>query len=106
MEKLKNIENLVFSILQDIKLARGDDYLLYYLVVKEYFNVNPSLGNIDEIPFAEIMCSHYRFGIPAYETVTRARRKIQADHPELKTEETARRRSKEEQKFRAYALQS
>ena len=106
MEKLKNIEKLVFSILQDIELTRGDDYLLYYLVVKEYFANNPSLGDIERIPFAEIMCEHYRFGFPAYETVTRARRKIQAEHPELKTEETARRRSKEEQRFRAYALQN
>lgn len=103
MEKLRNIEKLVYNILQEIRTARGDDYLLYYLVVREYFKANPSLGDIDRVPFAEIMCGHYRFGIPSYETVTRARRKIQANNPDLKTESVARRRKKEEQRFREYA---
>lgn len=103
MEKLRNIEMLVYNILQEIELARGDDYLLYYLVVKEYFENNPQLGDIDRVPFAEVMCGHYRFGIPSYETVTRARRKIQAAEPELKTESVARRRKQEEKRFREYA---
>ena len=103
MEKLRNIEKLVYNILQEIVAARGDDYLLFYLVVREYFNANPQLGDIDRVPFAEIMCGHYHYGIPSYETVTRTRRRIQAELPELKTESVARRRRKEEQKFRAYA---
>lgn len=103
MEKLRNIEKLVFDILQEIEAARGDDYLLYYLVVREYFKTNPSLGDVERVPFAEVMRGHYYFGIPSYETVTRARRKIQANNPELKTERVARRRRKEEQRFREYA---
>ena len=103
MEKLRNIEKIVYNILQEIDTARGDDYLLYYLVVREYFKANPKLGDIDRVPFAEIMCGHYYFGIPSYETVTRARRKIQADNPDLITERVSRRRRKEEQRFREYA---
>lgn len=103
MQKIKNVEKTVFEILKKCPYSRGDDYLLYYYVIGVYFERNPKLGNINRVSFASIMCDHYALGLPSYETVTRARRKLQAKHPELISKPDACRRRKAEKVFREYA---
>ena len=58
MNKIKKYENIVYEILSDFPITRSDDFLLYYLVVREHFNINPHLGDIEKRTFYEIMHAH------------------------------------------------
>lgn len=83
--------------------ARADDYILYHEVVREYFARNGLLTKFYNITFSEVMLFHERMFIPSYETVTRCRRKLQAEYPELKDVAAEITRGEAEKKFRAYA---
>lgn len=104
MQKIKSVERTVFEILKKYPYSRGDDYLLYYFVCEKFFKLN-QIGDINRISFAAVMCDHYALGIPSYETVTRARRKLQRQHPELISKPSALKRRKAEKVFRKYALE-
>ncbi len=103
MQRLKNIERLVLDILIYDPTARADDYILYHEVVREYFARNGLLAKFLDITFSEVMLFHDKLHIPSYETVTRCRRKLQAEYPELKDIAAEITRSEAEKKFRAYA---
>ena len=93
---LRRIQDIVeYQLKHDEGTRNSDDYL--YIKVLEY--VKP---NITQRPFAEVLQSD---SIPSYESVGRARRKIQAEKPWLKACEAVQRyRADNEQKYREYAL--
>lgn len=98
MSKIKKTEIIVKSILEDNKEARDDDFLLVSLVCRRYCP-----GIIGET-FTEVLAQHKRYGLPSFESITRARRKLQATHEELRGSEQVRRiRDEEEENFRDYA---
>ena len=97
MEKLQTTEKVVLEILETSPAARADDYVLMWLVC---YKTNPE---ICEKPFADVMYHHKSLGLPNWETVTRCRRKIQEKRPDLVAPETARKRRKEEDRYREYA---
>lgn len=97
MSRLQTIENVVLEILENSKAAREDDYVLMWLVCQK---VKPELC---EKPFADVMYHHKAMGLPNWESVTRARRKIQEKRPDLLSPEKARKRREEEERYREYA---
>ncbi len=96
MAKLEKFHNIVFEILQEKEETREDDFLLFYEVIKRI-----GLGNLR---LDYILTNHAILGIPSFETISRCRRKIQREHPELSGEAMRKIRKKEEMEFRAYAL--
>lgn len=97
MSKLHTIENIVLQILEENPQARQDDYIL---MVKVCEKTNPEILNR---PFELVMKTHF-FNLPNWESVTRCRRKIQANRPDLDTDITSRkRRRKREQEYKEYA---
>lgn len=75
MEKL---EEMVKKALMKNKSARENDHMLYIEVA---YMINPALVNIN---FVENFMEARRNGLPNFESVSRARRKIQEQNPELR----------------------
>ena len=94
--KLRNLEKTVEDILRKDKLARTDDcYLILEVVRKLYpFEVGKT--------FADVMFNAKYKGI-SFESITRARRKVQKKYPELKDEEVAEIRDIEQEEYREYS---
>lgn len=78
MTDMNTIYTLVKNILEDDTKARGNDMFLYLQVCK--------IKNLDAVaqPFYVVMQRSKELGLPSYESVSRARRKVQEDHEELK----------------------
>jgi len=97
-KKLIKTSILVKAILTECPATRYDDDLLY-LKVCQYFN--PS---IDKFPFGTVFTNLKIYDLPSYKSVERARRKIQAENPELAPGQKAKeKRVKAEKDFREFA---
>jgi len=94
--RLKNLEKVVKQILENDELARKDDcYLILEVIRKMYpFEVGKT--------FAQVMFHAKDKGI-SFESITRARRKVQKKFPELKDNEVAEIREAEQEEYREYA---
>lgn len=96
--KLNTTTMIVRNILESEPSTRNSDNLLFIEVVKKI--------NVDLIhrPLAEVMQNISAFNIPSIETVGRCRRKIQAEHPELRSKKYAQDcRAEREEEFREWA---
>ena len=95
MSRISKYENVVRYILTNYKATRSDDKLLYYWVLRE------------ERLFTGITLEEFLLrdeGYPNYDSISRIRRRLQAQFPELlpvKKEQI--RRQEAEEDFRAYA---
>lgn len=96
MARIAKIHNMVYGALVDEPASRGDDFVLILKVLENFVTTSMSLE--------AVMNNHAVLGIPSIETITRCRRKIQAEHPELTNEEIKEIREKEEKEFIDYAL--
>lgn len=97
MSDLKSITKIVKSVLEKDKASRGNDNLLY-LHVLECWGVNIFM------PMAEILSAQRELGIPPFESVRRARQKLQAKYPELRACEAVEdARAMNEEVYREYA---
>lgn len=78
MNDLDTLYNVVKTILENDVKARENDMFLYLQVCK--------LKNMDAVakPFYIVMQKAKELGLPAYESVSRARRKVQEEYEELK----------------------
>ena len=102
-KRLQGATEVVRSILKTDPKARNDDNLLYYLVLKSYGDKNGV--DIESMSIPRFLLNMREYGFPPFESVRRARQKLQHDYPELagyKTIEEKRR--KEEEVYRSYAL--
>lgn len=97
MSKLKEVENKVYEVLKTDPMARKDDFRLILQVFKKY---EPDIAISN---FANVMLGHNTLGLPAFESITRARRKIQATFPWLKDEDVADFRAIQEEEYKNYA---
>lgn len=87
MNKLYKVEEMVKEVLEEVPAARDDDFVL---LAHCYYKLNPEVVGT---PFNVVMLGHKEFGLPPFESITRARRKLQANNEELratKEVETAR----------------
>ena len=83
MRKLETIENEVKKILEKEPLARKDDMYLYYIYCTKY-------GVLNSKAFVQLFYSkNFRkeYNIPVFESVSRARRKLQQEYEYLKPEQ-------------------
>ena len=98
MAKLNKISNIVLRVLEENQEARKNDFVLYGYVCDK-------LGVITNFDFRTTLQNSFMFGLPSFESITRARRKLQAQYPELKDSRTAKIRAEEQEEYREFARQ-
>lgn len=102
MCKLKATTRLVKDILTKDERARNSDSFLYFLVLEEYSRQTGDA--IISMTVREFLLTMNKLGVPGFETVRRARQKIQAAYPELAAcDKVEAMRIVNEEKFKAYA---
>ena len=97
MSKLHTMEKVVLQALETQPETRKDDFLLMLAVCEN------TDADIIGTTFKEAMIHHKLLKIPNWKSVERARRKIQAQRPDLVEPDTAEERRKEEATYREYA---
>lgn len=98
MGSIKKTSDLVKKILIEHPETRSDNNLLYLKVCQE--KNSHFLG----LPFSVVMMHMEECGFPPFESVFRARRKIQKAFPELAADETTEYfRELKEEEFKKYA---
>lgn len=96
--KIDNVENLVKQALIKNKSARDDDHLLYIEVV---YIIDPGLVNVN---FMMNFKNARQLGLPPFESVSRARRKLQEKYPELRaTSKVENARKEKQMEFEEYS---
>lgn len=99
-----NTAKLVKSILAKYPETRDSDNLLYLRAIEVVARQNKSFGELQKMTVPHFLRNMQRLNLPHYDTVSRARRKIQANHPELRgTAEAGKRRSRLENEYRQFA---
>lgn len=78
---LYQTNKLVKEILENSKRARNSDTYLYLQVL---YKVGLLKGiDVNAMSVTEFLLKRNELGFPCYETCSRARRKVQEEHPEL-----------------------
>lgn len=85
--EIEKVETMVRNSLERNKSTREDDNLLYIDVI---YQINPAFVNVN---FLMNFKNARKLGLPAFESISRARRKLQSENENL-------RGSKENQKAR------
>lgn len=86
MEIIK-LYDLVKKLLQEKEELRGDDDLLYLTVIRivhPYWNNGRITTDIENATIGEFFTSRKSAKLPTFESVTRCRRKVQEEIPDLK----------------------
>lgn len=78
MNKLYKVEDTVKEVLKEVPAARDDDFVL---VAHVYYKLDPEIVGT---PFNIVMLGHKELGLPYFESISRARRKLQAEYEELR----------------------
>ena len=94
--RLRNLKKVVEGILRKSDLAREDDCYLILEVIRELYPFE--VGKT----FAQVMFNAKSKGI-SFESITRARRQVQKKYPELKNNEVAEIRDKEQDEYIEFA---
>jgi hypothetical protein len=98
MEIIK-LYDLVKKLLQEKEGLRGDDDLLYLSVCIKIFS-KTSYRNITEMSVGEFFRNRKEYGLPTFESVSRCRRKVQEERPDLKPcKKIQEARTKREEEF-------
>lgn len=95
--KIQNIEEYVIQALEEKPLTRQNDFVLYGAVLKR-------MGIDIMLPLAELFGNSKKYNLPAMESVTRARRKVQELRPELCDKDTVIYRQEKINDYIDYAL--
>ena len=102
MEIIK-LYDLVKKLLQEKEELRGDDDLLYLSVIRivhPHWNNAHINTNIENAPIGEFFKMRKSAKIPTFESVTRCRRKVQEERPDLKPcEKIQEARKEQEEEF-------
>lgn len=93
---MKDYSDIVEKILRAIPATRDDDHKLYVWVVSK---LKPELMNE---PFGRTFFDAISNGLPSYESITRARRKAQEKHPDLRGKAWEKRHAKENEYIRKF----
>lgn len=102
MNELKTTAALVKHILETNPQARNSDSYLYYQVIK--FEANQKSIDLRSLTVQEFLLCINQLGFTGFETVRRARQKIQAQYPELAANKSvSAARMENEKDFRAFA---
>lgn len=93
---MKDHLTLVENILRAHPVTRDDDFRLY---VWACFMIKPELMHMK---FEQAMWFHDENGLPSYESITRARRKLQEQIPELRGKKYKERQARQEEYINKY----
>lgn len=93
------LETLVHEVLTKYPSTRDDDFIL---VLETYKELCPPLIKFS---FDVILREHKEYCLPSFESITRARRKVQAMYPELESYKTKLKRRSLEMEYRDYYCQ-
>lgn len=100
--ELRNTTALVKAILEEDKQARNSDSFLYFQVLKR-LGKDKNL-DLDYVSVTVFLLNMSEWGFPPFESVRRARQKLQAEFPELSANKTvAAHRAENEEAFRQFA---
>ena len=77
--------------------TRDDDMKLYAYMVYHLVGLQPNIG------FYEAIFNHEKHGLPSYESITRARRKVQENEPTLRGKKYLKRLERQEEYRQYYA---
>ena len=91
MNKLYKVEDIVYQVLKEVPEARKDDFVL---ITKVYEKIDPNLIYCD---FGEIMINHKQLKLPYFESISRARRRLQNIFEELRPDQEVQEARDEEQ---------
>lgn len=96
--KLEKLHKIVKKVLEEKPEARKNDFRLYAEVLREFdFDlVKTSLHMF-------LFTAQY-YDAPPFESVSRCRRKVQKEYPELKDTKTAKARQEKEQEYFEYSI--
>lgn len=78
MNQLRTVDSKVLEILKEDKVARYDDMKL----ILEYYN-RYSYLIIGDLPLEDIVHNYKGYGLPCFESIRRARQRVQSLFPEL-----------------------
>lgn len=93
---MKDYYQIVKEVLEDYPETQDDDMKLYAIICHYKANIT------EQIPsFYEAIYNHDKYDLPSYESVTRARRKVQEQEPNLRGKRR-KNRMKEEEVYRDY----
>lgn len=100
--ELKNTTALVKAILEEDQRARNSDSFLYLQVL---IRLGEGKGLDRVLHYVSIFLLHMaEWGFPPFESVRRARQKVQAEYPELSANsKVAAHRAENEEAFRQFA---
>ena len=96
---LYTTEDIVKKALTLFEDARSDDFVLIY---RTYQLINENA--VIREPFHHVMLHHKEYGFPPFESITRARRKLQNTYPELANEKTKEKRLNKTADYIDYAI--
>ena len=98
MNKLYKVEDIVYQVLKEVPEARKDDFVL---VTEVYNKIQPLINNVS---FNRVMLAHKELGLPYFESISRARRRLQSIFEELRpSKEVQEARLEEQLIYREYA---
>lgn len=98
MKNLRRVQEKVFKALTEKPETRADDYLLVLEVYKHYISA--------EMSFSTVLERHIELGLPSFASISRIRRKLQKQNPELTNATAAAMREEERKEYEAYAINS
>lgn len=78
MNQQQTVESRVLSVLKDCPKARFDDMIL----MMHYYNRYGKCPRAGELPFDDLAFNYRRYGLPCFETIRRARQRVQSLFPE------------------------
>lgn len=94
--ELEKIEDVVLDVLTRNVKARSDDFILYGSVLQK-------MGIDIKLSFIQLFKNHTFYNLPAFESVTRARRKIQSTRADLTSKKVKEQRSGLEKVYKDFA---
>ena len=98
--ELKQLKEIVIETLKQFDFTRGDDDLLYLNVLIKLDAKIPTENLIVDMRLADFFTYRKRYGFPSFESVSRCRRKVQEERPDLKPcKKIQEARTKREEEF-------
>ena len=102
--ELKNLSKIVIETLKQFDFTRGDDDLLYLNVLIKFDAKIPTENLIVDMRLADFFTYRKRYGFPSFESVSRCRRKVQEEFPDLRPPKKVQEaRRVQEEKFYDYS---
>ena len=103
MKDLYKVEEIVKHILTEQPETRADNFLL---ISEVYSYIDSRVDDpLFPLSFTQLMKNHAHYNLPSFESITRARRKLQAENEDLQPDvEVRRMRVNLKKPYMEYAL--